>query len=94
MIEVLGPTITKIIIICWFASGVAFNVYAYKVTKRTSLSVILLLCLIGPYGWLVLLFLHICKPIVRHRPHLKQSAIIASLLLSAIILITLLAITG
>ena len=43
MIEVLGPTITKIIIICWFASGVAFNVYAYKVTKRTSLSVILLL---------------------------------------------------
>jgi len=71
-IEVFGPTIANIIRFCWFACGISFSFYAYKITKEKFDFGLVILCLLGPTGWLFVLFLYLFRPIVNKKSNLKD----------------------
>ena len=76
-IDAFGPTIANTIRICWWICGISFGIYIWKITnKKIDIGLIVISCF-GPIGWLAVLFMNLCKPIIKKHQSWKQ--IIATL---------------
>lgn len=79
-IDVLGPTTASIIKICWWLCGISFVYYAWKSTNKKMNIGMLLFTLVGPILWLSVLFMYLCRPLVKKHKEWKESLATASIL--------------